>query len=253
MLGCLRVLLLLGCFSFLCAAQDRGTITGAITDPSGAPVPGAKVSIKNVATGLEQNTVSGSDGRFTVTYLPIGTYSISVEHQGFSRIEQTGLKVDVASVETANFTLQVGTVQQSIEVTGAVPLLQTQTTDLGKVMDTKEITDLPLALGGGLRDNLAFSILTPGTVYDATGNNSGGNSLRIGGGLSGGTSLLLDGNETQSERRNDVGFSALSTDAIQEFRLISNSFSAEYGRMANGVISYVSKSGTNDLHGSGFE
>ena len=143
--------------------------------------------------------------------------------------------------------------QQTVEVAGTVPLLQTQTTDLGKVMNTKEIIDLPLALGGGLRDNLAFSILTPGTVYDSSGSNSGGNSLRIGGGLSGGTSLLLDGNETQSERRNDVRFSALSTDAIGEFRLISNSFSAEYGRMANGVISYVSKSGTNQLHGTGFE
>jgi hypothetical protein len=253
MLRCLKILTLIVFASALAWSQDRGTITGTVTDSSGASIAGAKVLVKNLATGLSQETVSGGDGRYTVPYLPIGNYSVAVEKEGFGRVEQTGVRVEVATVETIDVKLQVGTVQQNVEVTGNAPLLQTETSDLGKVMNTKEIIDLPLALGGGLRDNLAFAILTPGTTYDATGANSGGNSLRIGGGLSGGTSLLLDGNETQSERRNDVGFNALSTDAIGEFRLISNSFSAEYGRLANGVMSYVSKSGTNELHGTAFE
>ena len=250
---CVKLLFLLAATLAVGLAQDRGTVTGTVTDSSGGSVVGAKIAIKNLATGLEQTTTSGSDGRYTMPYLQIGNYSVSVEAAGFGRVEQTGIAVQVASVATIDFKLQVGSVQQNVEVTGAAPLLQTETSDLGKVMNTKEIIDLPLALGGGLRDNLAFAVLTPGTVYDATGTNSGGNSLRIGGGLSGGTSLLLDGVETQSERRNDVGFSALSTDAIAEFRVISNSFSAEYGRLANGVMSYVSKSGTNQLHGAAFE
>lgn len=250
---CLRVVVLISLVSAICWAQDRGTVTGTVTDSSGGSIAGAKILVKNLATGLEQNTVAGSDGRYTVPYLPVGNYSVAAEQQGFGRVEQTGVKVEIASLAVVNFKLQIGAVQQSVEVTSDAPLLQTERSDLGKVMNTKEIIDLPLALGGGLRDNLAFALLTPGTVYDSSGSNSGGNSLRIGGGLSGGTSLLLDGTETQSERRNDVGFSALSTDAIAEFRVISNSFSAEYGRLANGVMSYVSKSGTNELHGTAFE
>ncbi len=253
MLRCFKFMSLLIVASALGWAQDRGTITGTVADSSGASVGGAKISVRNLATGLERDTVSASDGRYTVPELPVGTYSVSAEQQGFGRVEQTGVRVEVALIETVDFKLQVGTVQQNVEVTSDAPLLQTEQSDLGKVLNTKEIIDLPLALGGGLRDNLAFAVLTPGTVYDSSGNNSGGNSLRIGGGLSGGTSLLLDGTETQSERRNDVSFNALSTDAIAEFRVISNSFSAEYGRLANGVMSYVSKSGTNQLHGAAFE
>jgi hypothetical protein len=228
---------------------DRGNITGTVTDPGGAAVPGAAIKATNPATGLTQSTTTGADGNYNLQYLPVGQYTISAEKTGFSTSEQTGIPVQVSNTTRADFALRVGQVQERVDVTGVAPVVVSERSDLGTVMNSKEIIDLPLSLGGGLRDNLAFTILTPGTVF----NYGNDNSLRIGGGLAAGQSMMLDGAEAESERRNDSSFQSVSTDAIQEFRVISNAFSAEYGRMANGVINFTTKSGTNDLHGSLFE
>lgn len=182
-------------------------------------------------------------------YLPVGVYNITAEKQGFRTAQQTGVAVEVANTLRIDFKLEVGQVSEKVEVSGASPVVVTERSDLGTVIDSKTILDLPLAVSGGLRDNLTFTILTPGTVFD----NGNDNSLRIGGGLSAGQSMILDGAEAESERRNDSSFQAVGMDAIAEFRVISNSYSAEYGRTGNGVISFISKSGTNDFHGSGFE
>lgn len=229
--------------------SNRGNITGTITDEAGASVPGATVKVTNPATGLMQTTKSGNDGSYNLPSLPVGTYSVSAEKPGFSTSQQNGAQVEVGNTSRVDLKLQVGAVQQKIEVTSAVPVVVTERSDLGTTLHTKEILDLPLSLGGGLRDNLSFTLLTPGTVFN-TGND---NSLRIGGGLSAGQSMMLDGAEAISERRNDSSFQSVSTDAIEEFRVISNSFSAEYGRMGNGVIDFTTKSGTNDFHGSAFD
>ena len=237
-------------FGGVCYAQgDRGNITGTVTDPGGAAVPGANIKATNPATGLTQSTTTGADGNYNLQYLPVGQYRISAEKTGFSTAEQTGIAVQVSNTTRADFELRVGQVQERVEVTAAAPVVVSERSDLGTVMSSKEIIDLPLSLGGGLRDNLAFTILTPGTVF----NYGNDNSLRIGGGLAAGQSMMLDGAEAESERRNDSSFQSVSTDAIAEFRVISNAFSAEYGRMANGVINFTTKSGTNDLHGSLFE
>ena len=246
----LQALVIVLVCAYSCFAQgDRGTITGSVTDPSGAAIPGAAVRITNPTTGLVQNTTSGSDGNFTLSYLPPGRYTVTVQKDGFSTAETTNVAVEVSNTTRADISLEVGQVSNKIEVADVAPVVQSDRSDLGKVMDSKTIIDLPLSIGGGLRDNLAFTLLTPGTVFDS-GND---NSLRIGGGLSAGQSMLLDGAEAISERRNDSSFQSVSTDAIGEFRVISNAFSAEYGRMANGVISFTTKSGTNDFHGSLFE
>src|SRR6185437_11458533 len=215
----------------------------------GASVAGATVTVTNPATGLKQSTTSGSDGNYNVPYLPVGKYNLSVDKSGFRTAVQNGITVNVATSVRVDLQLQIGEVQEKVVVTGEAPPVVSDRSDLGTVLNTKTILDLPLSLGGGLRDNLAFTILTPGTVFNF-GND---NSLRIGGGLSAGQSMMLDGAEAESERRNDSSFQSVSTDAIAEFRVISNSFSAEYGRMANGVINFTTKSGTNDLHGSLFE
>jgi hypothetical protein len=247
--------LLVSVFSVLFAATvcwaqgDRGNITGTVTDPGGAAVPGATIKATNPATGLTQSTRTGADGNYNLPYLPVGGYTVSVEKTGFSTAQQTDVAVQVSNTTRVDLALQIGQVQERVNVTAAAPVVVSERSDLGTVMNSKEIIDLPLSLGGGLRDNLAFTILTPGTVF----NNGNANSLRIGGGLSAGQSMMLDGAEAESERRNDSGFQSVSTDAIAEFRVISNAFSAEYGRMANGVINFTTKSGTNDLHGSLFE
>jgi hypothetical protein len=229
--------------------QDRGTITGVITDTAGASVPEAKVTITNPRTGLNQSTMTGGDGSFSVPYLPVGSYTVAVEKAGFRKAEATGIAVNVTSTARVDIQLEVGQVQETVEVTGEAPPIVSERSDLGLVVNTKTINDLPLTLSGGLRDNLAFTILTPGVIY----NQGDANTLRIGGGLSAGHSMLLDGAESNSERRNDAAFQAVSTDAIAEFKVITNGYSAEYGRTANGILNFTTKSGTNELHGSGFE
>ena len=226
-------------------AQDRGTIRGTVTDQSGAAVAGAEVTARNVDTGLRQPTTSGADGIFNLLYLPAGNYTVTVAMTGFRSVERTGIRVNVATVAGLDVTLAVGTVDQSVDVTAAPPLLELQGTNLGKVLPTRAIRDLPLFIGGGVRSNLAFVILTPGVIGPA-------NNPRIGGGLLDGQSEQLDGAEAQSERRNDPAMNGVSVEGMEEFKVQSSGYSAEYGRTSNGVINWVTKSGTNQVHGSGF-
>ncbi len=148
-------------------AQDRGTIRGTVTDQSGAAVAGAEVTARNVDTGLRQPTTSGADGIFNLLYLPAGNYTVTVAMTGFRSVERTGIRVNVATVAGLDVTLAVGTVDQSVDVTAAPPLLELQGTNLGKVLPTRAIRDLPLFIGGGVRSNLAFVILTPGVIGPA--------------------------------------------------------------------------------------
>ncbi|MCI0627731.1 MAG: TonB-dependent receptor, partial [Acidobacteria bacterium] len=226
-------------------AQDRGTISGIITDSSGAAIPGANVTALNPATNLAQTAVSSDDGTYNFLYLQVGNYTVTAEKPGFSKGQATDVRVSVNTTARVDVQLQVGEIQQTLEVRAEAPLLQTERSDLGRVVSTKAILDLPLFLGGGLRNNLAFVSLVPG-VQGAVG------EPRIGGGLVGGASMLLDGSEAMGERRFEPGFSAVSAEAVEEFKVQTGSYSAEYGRTSNGIVNFTSKSGTNDLHGSLF-
>jgi len=241
---CVTLLWLLLTTSF-CWGQDRGAIRGFVTDSGGAAVPDATVTVKNVDTGLTQTVKTGADGVYSVLYLPAGKYTVATEKTGFGRTEAAGVSVHVATVTSVDVTLTVGTLEQAIEVTAASALLDVQGTNLGKVIPKNAIRDLPLFIGGGLRSNLAFVILTPGVIGPA-------NNPRIGGGLLDGQSEQLDGAEAQSERRNDPAMNGVSVEGMEEFKVQSSSYSAEYGRTSNGVINWVTKSGTNELHGSAF-
>jgi hypothetical protein len=229
----------------LLLAQDRGTIRGTVSDPSGAAVPDASVTAKNAATGLTQASKTGADGIFNILYLPAGIYSVTTEAAGFRKAETTDVKVEVATVVAVEVRLSVGGLEQAVEVTASTPLLDMQGTNLGKVIPASAIRDLPLFLSGGIRSNLAFVILTPGVIGSAS-------NPRIGGGLLDGQSEQLDGAESQSERRNDPAMNGVSVEGMQEFKVQSSSYSAEYGRTSNGVINWVTKSGANRVHGSGF-
>lgn len=239
------LLVLLFLLTGLLNAQDRGTIRGTVLDPSGAPVPEAAVTVRNINTGFTQTVTTGGDGVYNVLYLQAGDYSVTTEKAGFKKAVSTTLRVNVATVTTLDVTLAVGTVDQTIDVSAAAPLLEVQGTNLGKVLPTKAIRDLPLFISGGIRSNLAFVILTPGVIGPA-------NNPRIGGGLLDGQSEQLDGAEAQSERRNDPAMNGVSVEGMEEFKVQSSSYSAEFGRTSNGVINWVTKSGTNELHGSAF-
>jgi hypothetical protein len=235
------------CFliSYAALGQDRGTIRGIITDASGATIADTTVIVKNQNTGLTQTVKTNTDGRYTVLYLPVGDYTVTAEKVGFRKAESTGIRVNVGSVVDLDVALAVGAVDQTIDVSATTPLVETQGSNLGKVIPTRAIKDLPLFIGGGIRSNLAFVILTPGVIGPA-------NNPRIGGGLLDGQSEQLDGAESQSERRNDPAMNGVSVEGMEEFKVQSSGYSAEFGRTSNGVINWVTKSGTNELHGSAF-
>jgi hypothetical protein len=235
-------ILILSCVAF---AQDRGSIRGTVTDESGAPAPEAQVTTRNINTGLTQSAKTGSDGVYNLLYLPAGEYNLTVEKTGFRKTETSGITVNVATVTDLDVRLTIGAVEQSVEVTASAQLLEVQGTNLGKVLPTNAIKDLPLFIGGGIRSNLAFVVLTPGVI-------GGAGNPRIGGGLLDGQSEQLDGAESQSERRNDPAMNGVSVEGMQEFKVQSSGYSAEFGRTSNGVINWVTKSGTNTVHGSAF-
>src|SRR5436305_7706558 len=247
------LLLLLLFAGFAAFGQDRGTITGTVTDSTGAAVPSAKLTLENPATGLAQTLLSGNDGAFRYLSLPAGRYNLAAEKQGFRKTEVSNVRVDVNTDTKLDVKLQVGAVQETVEVQGVAPLLQTERSDLGKIVDTQAIQDLPLFANGGLRSNLAFAALAPGVNMNLTGDpDTTGANIRIAGGMSNGASLLLDGAESMSERRNDPQMRIVSAEGIEEFKIQSSAYSAEYGRASNGILNYTTKSGTNDFHGTGF-
>lgn len=236
----------LAAFASAVLAQDRGTIRGTVSDASGAVMPAVTITAINIDTGVKQTVTTDSSGFFSMPYLQVGNYSVLAEKTGFRRTETQDIRVDVASVADVNVALAIGGTDQTIEVSAASPLLETSGSNLGKVVETKAITDLPLFISGGsVRSNLAFVILTPGVIGTA------GNP-RIGGGLLDGQSEQLDGAESNSERRNDPAMNGVSVEGMEEFKVQSSGYSAEYGRTSNGVINWVSKSGTNQVHGSAF-
>ena len=228
-------------------AQDRGTIRGTVLDESGATVPGAAIAVSNRDTGLSQNLTSSAEGRYEAIYLPVGTYSVTVTKEGFKRVQAGNVHVDVGSVVDLDLKILIGSVDQSVQVSATAAMLETQGTNLGKTIPTQAINDLPLFISGGVRSPMAFIVLTPGVLGGIASTNP-----RISGGLTSGQSEQLDGAESQSERRNDAALQAISVEALQEFKVQGGAYSAEFGRTSNGVINFVSKSGTNELHGSGF-
>ncbi|MDQ2949177.1 MAG: Plug and carboxypeptidase regulatory-like domain-containing protein [Acidobacteriota bacterium] len=234
-------------------AQDRGNISGTVTDASGAAIPAVTVVLKNPATNMTQTTTSANDGGYTFIYLPAGKYSLTVEKQGFRKADVAEVIVNVNTSSHVDVALEVGAITESVSVEAQTPLLQTDRSDLGKVITNKQIQDLPLFLNGGLRSNIAFSLLTPGANASITGDpDTTGGAPRIAGGQAFGNSMLLDGGEAMSERRNDPAMRVVSAEGIEEFKVQSGGYSAEFGRTSNGVLNYTTKSGTNDFHGTAF-
>lgn len=228
------------------AQGDRGSIAGTITDPTGAAVPNATITLRSLGTGNTQTTQSGQGGDYRLPFISIGSYSVTVEKAGFRKWESTDVMVNINTLVELDVHLTVGSTSETVVINDAPPLLSGEGLNLGKVMNNKQIMDLPLSIGGGSRSTYAFIPLTPGVTT------AGGNP-RIGGGLIQGTSILLDGAESMSQRRNDEGMNGVSVEAIQEFKVQSSSYSAEFGRLSNGIVNFGLKSGTNQFHGTAFD
>src|SRR5207302_9667688 len=144
-----RIAVVLLCTAALGFAQDRGTVRGTVSDPTGASVPDAVVTARNLDTGLTQSARTGPDGVYNIVYLPVGSYTVTTEKPGFRKAEATNVRVGVNTIANVDVTLTVGTVDQSVEVTSAAPLLETQGSNLGRIMAAKTLQDLPLTIGGG--------------------------------------------------------------------------------------------------------
>ena len=246
-----RVGLLFLLCSAMLHAQDRGTITGSVVDSSGAVVPTAKVTLLNPSTGQRSLIETNADGAYTFLSLTAGRYTVTAEKDGFRKAEASNVVVQVNTTSRLDIQMQLGAVQETIPVESTTPLLQTDRSDLGTVVDNRAIQQLPLFINGGLRSNLAFASLAPGVSMNLTSDpDTTGGAPRIAGGQANGASLLVDGAESMSERRNDPQMRVVSAEAVEEFKVQTSAYSAEFGRASNGVLNYTTKSGTNALHGS---
>ncbi|HKE25729.1 MAG TPA: TonB-dependent receptor [Bryobacteraceae bacterium] len=238
----------------LAAQEVTAAINGAVTDPSGAAIAGAQVIATDVDRGSKFSATTGIGGNYSLPRLPVGRYEVRVENAGF----QTAIKKDVTlvlnQVAELNFQLQIGNVGQTVEVTSAAPLLQTEQTQVNTVMETNAILAIPLQS----RNYQQLALLTPGAVTTSPASFNGGqttfNSGRpdINGNREQANYYLLDGMDNNEFVDNNVAYSP-NVDAINEFNVITNNPNAEFGQFLGGVISVSMKSGTNHLHGSAFE
>ena len=251
-----RSLLPLVISSIALAQTNNGAIAGSVVDPTGAGVDGATVTATNTATG-QVSTTKVIAGSYRFPSLLIGKYEVNVNAQGFNGSKQTGVDVQVSSTTAVNFTLQVGDVAQSLTVSSEGSSIQSESSDIGTTVDTRQVVELPLALGGvgAMRSPEAFVFLTPGATGPGTGNSNNGIFIsKIGGGQNFGNEILLDGASIlRTENGSSFDEAAPSVEAIQEFRVITSTLPAEYDRTTGGIESFTIKNGTNRFHGTVYD
>ena len=242
----LRVLVTLAISIPLFAQADRGSISGTVTDATGGVVPSVALTLKNQATNLTYSTVADSTGTYTFLNLPVGAYTLAAVATGFERGETKNIQVQVNQQAHVDVSLRLGEVNQTVEVNAAAALIQTESTDVGTVIDSKSFLDLPLTLGGGIRDPSAFIFLAPGVSGTTWEKHVGGSGSFT-------DQVYFDGIAlVRGDLSNDAEV-APSVDAIAEYKLITNNYSAEYAHALGGVTSFTMKSGTNQVHGTAFE
>jgi hypothetical protein len=257
--GCLLTSSVILTFSSLAVSQaNQGAIAGVVEDSSGAVVPNAKLTATEKSTGTVYTTVSSSAGTYRFPNVRIGTYDLSVSATGFKSPTLTGIVVQVATTAAIDVKLNAGAVTESIMVQADAPTLQTESSDMGTVVDAKQILDLPLALGStvqAMRSPEAFVYLTPGAVGPGSDSGNGGTfESKISGGQNYATEVLLDGSSTtRSENGSSFDETAPSVDAIGEFKVITSTLPAEFGRTTGGIESFSTKAGTNKYHGEAYE
>jgi len=238
------------------AQITSATITGTIKDETGGLLPGVDVTVSNAQTGLKRSVVTDGNGYFTVPGLAPGTYEARAAIQGFATAVQSGIVLEVAQQAALNLVLKVGAASETITVSGEAPLIDLRTSALSAVVTEKAIEELPL----NGRNYIVLAMLQPGVVQFTerlpSGSSTKGVQLNINGMGGRSNSYLLDG----ANMRGFAGVasvsaadSTLGVETIREFRVVTNAFSADYGRVMGGVVNVATKAGSNELHGSGFE
>ena len=237
------------CLSWVAPAQqmDTALIVGTVTDVTGAVIPGVTVTFNHLATGTVYTSSTNSEGNFRSTPLRIGEYIVLAEQEGFSTYSGSGVTLGIGDTRQLDIALTVGSVTEIIEVEASAPLLQTTEASAGTVIENRQIIDLPL----NGRDYLQLAVISAGTVR------SRGQGISIGGQRGSEVNFTIDGMDNNNQSIASQGGMKEtvkpSIDALSEFKVITNGFSAEYGKTSSGIVALSIKSGTNELHGTVFE
>src|SRR5262245_17036843 len=237
--------------------SDRGTITGTVSDPSNALIPGASVVVTHTETAARYETISTETGNYTLAQLPSGIYQLSVELPGFKKYVRQGLTVQAAQIMRIDVALEVGNSQEEVTVEADAPLLKTESGELSHVITTRRIDELPIlqtgaaAGSGGIRNPFTVVALIPGSALIQGGT---GPTIRINGGTNNSYMVLIEG----MDATNSLGQGASQqnqpgVDSIQEFAIQTSNYSAEFGQTGNAIMNVTFKSGTNQFHGSAYE
>jgi len=236
-------------FTSVALGQNTGTISGTVQDQSGAVVAGANVKAQNPATNFSRETVSATNGFYRFDQLPVGTYTISTEAAGFKKSVTQSIALSVNDALTLDIKLEVGQVSEVVTVSEAPSAVNTETSVVGRTVDNRTLNDLPILSGAGGRNPLALAPLQAGVMpagqvgpFSVNGQRAQSNNF------------LLDGGDSNDLAINvPDAVNGFSPDALQEFRILTNTYSADYGRNSGAVVALISKSGTNEYHGNIFE
>ena len=243
------------------AQSDRGTIAGTVLDSSGGVVANANVTATDTATSATYSATTGPTGGYRLYDLRVAVYTVAVSAPGFKTVEKTGVVVQVNSISSLDFSLQPGDVKETLTVVADAPGLQTESSDIGTVVDKRQIQDLPLSLSPSgqsfLRSVESFVFLTPGTAGPGTNSDNPSSGIfesKLSGGQNFSTEVILDGASiVHAELGSTFDENAPSVEAINEFKVTTSTIPAEFGRTTGGVESFTTKSGGNVFHGTAFD
>src|SRR5437588_2944456 len=237
---------------FAGAQSTGGRIRGTVMDPSGAAIAAAKITLINEATQATRDTQAGAEGEYIFLEVPVGSYEVNAQSPGFKKYVRRSVVLNLHEVVNLDITLQVGAAVDTIEVTGAPPLVDTTSTQLGAVVNERAVSELPLAQ----RDAYQLLQLQPGVQSQLGVDNVYGSDragvVSVNGGRGRDNNYSVNGGDGNDQFANLPAIQP-SPDAIAEFRVLTNTFDAEYGRNSGAVINVVTKSGTNNLHGNVYE
>jgi Carboxypeptidase regulatory-like domain len=237
------------------SAQSTATLQGTVTDPNGAAVPGAKVIVRNLATSIERVGETDSEGNYQMASLPVGSYSVEVQAQGFKTELVKGFAVEVGRTVVRNFQLEVGTLAQNVTITADSPVIETTTTSVGTVINQRTVQEIPL----NGRHFVDLGLLLPGSVtppqngfLTAPLRGQGSFGLNTAGGREDTTNFMINGINLNDMVQNQITFQP-SINTVQEFKADNSTFSAEYGRNSGAIVNIATNSGSNAFHGEFFE
>ncbi|MBM3784262.1 MAG: TonB-dependent receptor [Acidobacteria bacterium] len=244
-----KLFALFACAFSVFAQSERGNITGIVADPSGAAVPAAEIAVVHTATNTITRTASSAAGEYNVANLFPGVYRLEVSASGFKKSLQQNLNVTAGGTVRVDVSLQIGQISDAVEVTAAAATIQTENAKVSTLVENKLVDELPLVVAGSMRS--PFNLVA--VAAEARGS---GQRLALGGGQVAQWDATLDGYSVGTNRSGDTDEAALNTpsvEALTEFTVDTNGFKAEYGQAGGGVMTFASKSGTNEFHGSAYD